>query len=260
MSHWYDKDGNPCYTQEKLDGSGERPTTLRDARKYGLVPSVTTIFEVMAKPGLERWKTEQVLKYAFKKPTKYRDVLTQELFDYDYNEWKKEVLVESKEEGKKAADKGTKIHDALDIYYTTGEIKRGYKKYIEAVEKELEQFGATKCNSWVSEASFYHAGGFGGKVDLHHKDLKGAVIDFKTKPTIDKAAVYDEHAMQLAAYTRGLCIPDADCYNLFISYEEEDKKVKTKLIKHKKENIERGWDMFCCLVNLWQLQKRYVPE
>ena len=40
--HWYSKEGKPVHTQIKKDG-GERNTTLADAKKLGLYPSVTTI-------------------------------------------------------------------------------------------------------------------------------------------------------------------------------------------------------------------------
>ena len=54
MSHWYDKDGSPRYEIEGKNGL--RPTTLRDARKHGWVPSVSTIWkDVVAAPGLVRW-------------------------------------------------------------------------------------------------------------------------------------------------------------------------------------------------------------
>jgi len=36
MGHWYDKDGNPRHI------TNGRATTLRDARKHNLVPSVST--------------------------------------------------------------------------------------------------------------------------------------------------------------------------------------------------------------------------
>ncbi len=35
--HWYTKDGTPAYTT--IGKTGERATTLRDARKLGLLPS-----------------------------------------------------------------------------------------------------------------------------------------------------------------------------------------------------------------------------
>ena len=50
--HWYGQDGSPQYTVTAKDGQ-QRPTTLRDARKFNLVPSVTTVLKVAAKPGLD---------------------------------------------------------------------------------------------------------------------------------------------------------------------------------------------------------------
>ena len=47
--HWYTKDGEPMYTIVGANGV-ERNTTLRDARSLGLVPSVTTVIGLVAKP------------------------------------------------------------------------------------------------------------------------------------------------------------------------------------------------------------------
>ena len=56
--HWYDRAGKPCYQQTTAKGA-LRGTDLRDARKQGLVPSVTTVLSVLAKPALETWKVKQ---------------------------------------------------------------------------------------------------------------------------------------------------------------------------------------------------------
>ena len=57
--HWYDRNGTPAYSVIAKNGV-PRPTTLRDARKLNLVPSVTTILNVAAKPALEAWKLNQI--------------------------------------------------------------------------------------------------------------------------------------------------------------------------------------------------------
>ena len=49
--HWYDHEGKPMYTIVGANGV-ERNTTLRDAKSLGLVPSVTTIIGMIAKPFL----------------------------------------------------------------------------------------------------------------------------------------------------------------------------------------------------------------
>ena len=56
--HWYTLEGKPLYTLVGKNGK-ERNTNLRDARKLNLVPSVTTILDVAAKPGLVNWQINQ---------------------------------------------------------------------------------------------------------------------------------------------------------------------------------------------------------
>ena len=67
-NHWYTRDGLPQYTvPSKKDGS-PRATTLRDARTMNLVPSVTTVLNVAAKPALLAWLQQQVLLAALTLP------------------------------------------------------------------------------------------------------------------------------------------------------------------------------------------------
>src|SRR5210317_2569833 len=61
--HWYTQEGEPMYTIIGANGK-ERNTTLRDAKKENLVPSVTTILGMIAKPSLENWKINQALNSA----------------------------------------------------------------------------------------------------------------------------------------------------------------------------------------------------
>ena len=58
--HWYTKEGEPMYTIVGANGV-ERNTTLRDAKSLELVPSVTTVMGMVAKPALENWKMNQLL-------------------------------------------------------------------------------------------------------------------------------------------------------------------------------------------------------
>ncbi len=61
-NHWYTRDGVPMYTVEAKKG-GQRNTTLRDARTMNLVPSVTTILNIAAKPALLAWMQQQVMAH-----------------------------------------------------------------------------------------------------------------------------------------------------------------------------------------------------
>ena len=67
-SHWYFPDGTPIHEVPRADGKGTRPTSLRDARKLGLFPSVTNVLGVIAKPALDAWKQEQAILAALTLP------------------------------------------------------------------------------------------------------------------------------------------------------------------------------------------------
>ena len=53
--HWYDREGKPQHFVPSKNGK-LRASTLRDARKHGWMPSVTSVLDIMAKPGLDQWK------------------------------------------------------------------------------------------------------------------------------------------------------------------------------------------------------------
>ena len=67
-AHWYTADGIAAHRQPKKSGEGDRPTDIRDARRLGLFPSVTSILGTMAKPQLDSWKLDQVAYAAAASP------------------------------------------------------------------------------------------------------------------------------------------------------------------------------------------------
>jgi len=127
--HWYAKDGTPAYTIVGKNGK-ERPTTLRDGRALGLVPSVTTILSVLAKPGLENWKQNQILMAALTMPRV--DGETEQ-------EYIARIIRDSKEQGMKAAEEGTRIHGAIEQHYLTGTHPIEYGTHDDAVVTEVEE-------------------------------------------------------------------------------------------------------------------------
>jgi hypothetical protein len=230
--HWYDKDGNPQYTIIGANGK-ERDTDLRDARKLGLVPSVTTILKVAAAPALDIWKQQQLLKAVAEVPR---------LDDEPEKEWFSRIVKTSKEAGDKHMDRGTSMHNEIEDYFNKRqrEFPDFAKETYFAVVKE---FGS---QNWVTEKSFAFDG-FGGKVDLHAEDI---VIDFKTKEVVDdKTAAYDEQLMQLAAYRVGLGLPDALCANVFV-----DLQGNVKIIKHDESDIQKAWLMFTHLLAFYRIK------
>lgn len=247
-NHWYDKVGNPCYEIEKVDGSGLRPTTLRDAKKHGWLYSVTTVTSIPKKDGLDKWIYGRFL-----------DIIDQNSSLINTNEnWKTHVLGIHKQGQDSVMLKGTKIHDALEFIYKNGYSNSDddYSDFIEPVIVFLNK--NFPGQEWISESSFAHKSGYGGKVDLKSRD-GSIVLDFKTKDkeNLDKIDFYDDYIMQLSAYKQGLVLPDAKCYNLFISTM---KKGELRLKEWTEEEEERGLGMFNNLLGYYKLKNKYDPS
>ena len=66
-AHWYRRDGEPLHSVPSAKGD-PRPTTLRDARKLSLLPSVTNVLGVINKPELVEWKMTQAVLAALTLP------------------------------------------------------------------------------------------------------------------------------------------------------------------------------------------------
>lgn len=230
----------------------ERATTLRDARKLNLFPSVTTIMSVQDKPMLTQWLINQLLAYCIEHPySPYEHVV---------EKYKTLALVAMRKGGKDAAERGTEIHNKLETYYRDGLIDIKDEKYIRPAFTLIEEtFG---FGGWVSEATFA-AAGFAGCVDLHNPH-KHIIIDFKTKDKedINDVEQYDDHKMQLAAYQVGLKMPsNTRRFNLFINVNKnlpDDRKGECKLVEC--TNFTRYLDMFACLHKFWNLKNDYFPE
>lgn len=240
-THWYTRDGDPMYTvPSKKDGT-PRNTTLRDARERNLVPSVTTILNIAAKPGLNVWLQEQAILAALTLPRGEEEA---------ESAWLKRVVQDSKAQARDAADLGTEIHAAIQGFYE-GQKASSFPIHVQTCTKAIEShYGAKK---WIAERAFAHEMGFGGKVDMH---TDGIVIDIKTKDFDDPAKVigYDEHLMQLAAYRVGLGMPEARCANVFVSRTNADLAVVKEWAE---EDLARGWLMFTALLSFWQYKNQY---
>lgn len=241
-SHWYKQDGTPCYTVERSDGKGFRNTTLRDAKKLGLLPSVTTILSVAAKPGLQNWLQQQAILAALTLPRNEGES------EKDYLD---RVLTDSKAQGRDAADRGTQIHGILEAFFSQVLLPET-PHYCHNAENALKAaFGNRK---WICEQSGSHELGFAGKVDLHavgDKDIKPVVLDFKTKEVaLDKVVPYEDHIMQIAAYRELLGLSEARCAIMFINGLTNE----IKLCEIEEEELQKGLKCFFHLLRYYQIK------
>jgi hypothetical protein len=244
--HWYDRTGRPCYEQATQKG-GLRATDLRDARKLGLLPSVTTVLSVVAKPALTTWMVQQGIMAALTIPR---------IDGESESDFLGRIMTDSKAQAKAAAEEGTRVHDALECHFKGKRYPPQYAPHVAGVVAAMNE-AFPDITDWIAEASFGHERGFGGKVDLHSPST-GIVVDFKGKDgdfSDGKKLDYDQH-WQLAAYNRGLLLPSNVCANIFFSRTHPG---AAKLHKWTEPKISEGWDVFAAALNTWKAIKRFNP-
>jgi len=229
--HYYTKEGMPAYTIIGKNGK-ERNTTIRDAKKLELVPSVTQVIKESNKPGLLSWKEEQAIMAA----------LTMPLIEGETDkEYIARIKADSRVQASKAAARGTQIHAWIQQGFEGKAIPLdGWGFWM--IARDCIQ---TVCNepSWICEKSFAN-GRYGGKIDLHDPDY---LIDIKTKESIADVKTYDEHAMQIAAYQHGIGHKGKGGI-LFVSTKPP---LEAKLIWIEPEKLERGLNMFNALIDYY---------
>jgi hypothetical protein len=251
-SHWYREDGSPVHRMPTSDGSGERPTTIRDAKRLGLYPSVTSILGVLAKPGLEKWKLDQVALATLRTPK-------QEKESPDY--WCNRVRNAAFEQVEQAADLGTMIHGALELAMAGEPYDPSLSVYIEPVLKWKDATGITIVDREIRVVNKEE--GFAGTADvLFRYGQRGiGILDYKTRKTVPGQPVgaYDNQAMQLAAYAATYWgwenIGRVLAANVFISTTEPG---RMEVVKH--ENLASDWQAFRMVAALWRYQKGYDPR
>jgi len=203
-SHWYLRDGTPYHEVERADGKGTRAVTLRDARKVGAFPSVTNYLSVLNKPGLVAWLQEQAIYAALTLPRNEGESL---------DDFARRVVADMGEQVEKAADLGSAIHAACEIYANAKvlpenpDVRRLFEPVREWFDAEVERVASVE--GIVKHTEF----GYAGRVDMVAK-LKStgtwAVIDFKSQKIKRdakgnfKAAFYETWPLQLEAYRQAI--------------------------------------------------------
>ncbi len=243
--HWYTPSGAPAYTVIGSNGK-ERPATLRDARKLGLYPSVTTIQAVEAAPGLVNWKIQQAALACLTLPRLYGE---------DDDQFIKRALEDSRAQAKKAAERGTYLHGLLEKLMPNNWLILSDED--RAIIDPVLLWLSINFNGyeWHPERSFACEQGYGGKIDLiGESGGNSVIIDYKFKADIieGKRLAYDNHSTQLGAYREGLGWGDARCINLFIS-----STTPGLIVPHEwsPAEIDTGYEVFSHLLAIWKLRR-----
>jgi hypothetical protein len=250
--HWYRPDGTACHTVPRAKGEGERATTLADAKKLGLLPSVTTILSIVDKPALTRWKITEALKLARVVPPEddeTPEAYAARIIDRSYDET-----------AGAAADEGSRIHAAIEAFYSGEDVWEEYVPHVQATVKAISD-AFPGVTDWVPERRVVSALGYAGTCDLHSPS-RGVVIDFKCKAfDHDKTSklAFDQ-VRQLAAYGAALFPDEAGplaCANVFVS-----RTVPGHVLVHpwSSSEVTLGYQQFLAAFGLWKLERGYDPQ
>lgn len=213
-AHWYNANGEPVYTLPKKDGTGDRWTTIRDAKALHLRPSVTNIMGMVNKPGLEAWKLKQAVLSA---------ISLDRSEEYESKEdFAQRVFLDSLTETRRAANFGTSVHKMVEGYLT-GEIPDELDAFERVfLEGFMPWFQQNKVEPWALEKSFATED-YGGRLDFMGS-INGVFViaDWKTQATKpDEPIVFwPEWPVQLKAYKKGVDADDALLMSLVISSTE----------------------------------------
>lgn len=239
----------------------ERDVTLRDARKCGHVPSVTTVLGVITKPALTTWMVQQGILAAL--------TLTRYMGESD-SDYVARVMRDSQKQAKAASEEGSRIHDAIELSYKGRRVPEAYIQHVQATRSAIAEL-FPDIEDWVPEASFAHPDGYGGKIDLYSPST-GIVIDFKSKDgdfSDGKRLAYDQH-YQLAAYQNGIGQPGGNswvskhvknirelappCANIFVSRTHPG---KVAVHVWKSAEIHEAKGIFWHTLQLWKRMNCY---
>ena len=246
-SHYYDRVGRPVYEIDCKTRDGMRRTTIRDAIELDLVPSVTTVLGVIAKPGLEAWKQGQAILAA----------LTEPMADGEpVDDYVARIIEQARATAKDAADLGTAVHRGVEIYHRTGEKPEDADPRVGPILDSYVIWAREHiASTWSREQSFVCEDGYGGRVDMGVTLTSGDefLVDIKTKSTKpnQKTSAYPEWQMQLAAYFAGLGLqPHIGCANLVLSTTEPG---RIEFLRLKWDDFERAYKAFQAAYELWTL-------
>lgn len=249
QGHWYDpKTGEPKHFVEKKDGSGLRPTTLRDARANGWVPSVTTILRVLEKPALTQWLIRQAVLTVLTAPRPSDEPL---------DAFVDRVLSQERQQDQEAAaarDLGSEIHDNLEKALTGGSVASKIEPWIEPCLKAITARGKVLFTEKILVGD-----GYAGKTDLIQNDYRCTwLLDYKSTTKLPEKSSWQEHRLQLAAYAQAYDVSSpphlypVKTANVYISTKECG-----KFIIHENPAWAADYECFEHLVKVWQHLNAY---
>lgn len=271
--HFYSRDGKACHTQpckSKTAKNPTRPTTIADARKLGLLPSVSGITGMMANPALDRYKQMRVAEEAYDRPA---------VGEETKDEYVSYLLDKAQEQTRDAADLGTEIHAILEdwgkgavvdtsriLTFPSCGLNVPVGDIVDSVARRIGELGIEPAGHECVVVNAKH--GYAGTTDMPFtKGLTVGILDFKSAKTTPGEPIGPRttYAMQIAAYIAAYWggeshepIKDnALGYNLYISTTEPG---RVELATYTAEQLRQEWEAFQACLTLWRHKNKYDPR
>lgn len=256
MSHYY-----------TITGENKYSSGLREARKNNYLPSVTTVDKIIANPGLEIWKSQQVLMSSL--------TMTRGEHESD-SDFVSRVMIDSRQQARKAAQLGNIIHKLAEryimgkplffhgqrenVWLIFGELKRWIDSFLEIPDfgfihnEGAERVLVNKKYEYAGKADFF------GQMIPHIPviiDWKTTVVtekDIKKNGELKKAKYYPSWLRQLAALRACDNFVPA-CYSVVISTNPELPGVWSR--QWTEDELAKGWEQFKAALQLWKSINNY---
>jgi hypothetical protein len=248
-THWYTRDGRAMHTVKDKRGN-DRATTLRDARKLDLLPSVTAVLGIIAKEQLVAWKIEQALLSALTLPRMENEPL---------DSYAQRVVEDSQDRTNTAMEFGTDFHaGAQRVALNPAELQDSEPAYPWLVYYRDWLSKAAERVIWAERILVNSPEGYAGTADLLmvHRSHGLCLVDIKTQGVKDSPRIYPSWCYQLAAY-RAAIGKDLRCLNLVVNSAEPG-----PVTEHvwSLAELQEGWEVFRSAHRIWRFEKNFDPR
>jgi hypothetical protein len=254
MAHFYDGQ----------KGESRFDATPSQAKANGWLYSVSEMFKMLAKPGLEIWKDNELAKAAFAEPPYEGE---------DEKGFTRRIKAARYRNTGGAAKLGTAIHDGIETVLSGGTVEQvpeGLRKYVSVAATYFEEKGFVADALEKIVVCMEH--GFAGTADCigHSEGGTPFVLDWKSKKTVPgkTSQPYPENRWQLASYAVAHYGEDRvlngeiwGC-NAFVSTTEfgDDGLSRFEAFSHNPETMAEAWDTAKALFDLHRKVTGYDPR
>lgn len=225
------------------DGELVEDADLRRAKRDNLVPSVTTVLQILDQPGIRKWRDEMGAE-------------------------------EADRIGQEARDEGKRLHAIIEAAI----LCRFGPDTLEMRDDDVAMLGPlfdwlSKEIDWrepvVCEDMRVHPAGYGGTVDLQFTDNRGrrCIADYKTQNgrvrrtgSVEMRTYFNNWAIQFAGYT-GLASPSGSVerwVTLVVNRDPDHPAVKVK--EWTRDEALRAMEAWRGLLPAWKAINNHYPE